>query len=115
MSCRVAVDRSLSSPQLQLPLERNELERKYREWRDRNPQAFEIFRRSARYFAKHGRPFGIGLLTEWVRWENRRTWDKDSEGFKLNNNFRAYIARDLILEMPEMQKLLEVRQVKELA
>jgi hypothetical protein len=39
-------------------------------------------------------------------------WEKDQEGFKINNNYRAYIARDLLDSHPEYGEFLQVRTTK---
>lgn len=77
-------------------------------WIDANPQAYAIFVRFAKRAATMGRPFGIGLLTERVRWE--AFFDRsDTDGYKINNNHRAYIARRLVEDVPEAASLLRFR------
>lgn len=88
------------------------LERAYEAWRAANPEAFTLFLRYARQAQRRGRRFGIALLTERVRWEAQMTWSKDAQGFKLNNNYRAYIARDLIARLPGLARLIETRTTR---
>jgi hypothetical protein len=52
--------------------------------------------------------FGIAQLVERVRWDVPIAIEKDDAGFRLNNNHRAYIARELIDEIP----LASSRRVK---
>jgi hypothetical protein len=35
----------------------------------------------------------------------------ETPGFKINNNFRAYLARDLLAAMPELRGFLKIRAV----
>jgi hypothetical protein len=93
----------------------NALERRYREWlaTDAGGNAFPLFRRFALEMLVARRPFGVKALAERVRWEAATAWAVDPWDFKLNNDFTAYIARDLIREFPAMKDLIEVRRVRE--
>jgi hypothetical protein len=54
-----------------------------------------------------GRKCGIGALYERARWEIAlATSDPD---FRLNNNFRAFYARLLMLNHPELRGLFDLR------
>ena len=104
----------MSHPVLPEPVSapiRNDLERAYRKWRQAHPSVYALYVRFAKQAMTHKKPFSISLLTERVRWEVRETWEKDEEGFKLNNNHRAYISRDLIADMPELAGVLELRSI----
>jgi hypothetical protein len=90
----------------------NELEAAYRAWRETHEEVFGLYRRFAKEAMSHGKPFSISLLTERIRWEIRSTWRKDVEGFKINNSHRAYIARDLIDELPELAGWIALRGVR---
>lgn len=79
-------------------------------WIDENPAVYAIFEEFALQAARRGRRFGIGALTERVRWEVAMTWAEDERGFKINNNHRAYIARRLILDHPELADYIECRE-----
>lgn len=94
------------------PPARNELERKYRVWRETHGEVFALFEKFALEMLGYNRRFGIGLVQERVRWEVRTTWAKDVDGYKLNDHYRAYIARDLIAKYPELAALIETRKVK---
>lgn len=91
---------------------RNELEEKYRAWLADHAQVFALFERFALQMLAGKRRFGIGMLTERVRWEVRTTWAEDDEGYKINNNYRAYLARDLIAKYPELDALIETRSIR---
>lgn len=79
-------------------------------WIDENPQAMALFERFALEMAARGRSFGIGFIAERVRWEAAVAWSGD---FKVNNNFRAYIARELIRRHPHLSDLIECRHTKD--
>lgn len=89
----------------------NELDRKYRLWRADHPEVLTLFVRFARQLLERGRPFGVWLLANRVRWEVHMGIVKDSEGFRINNNLLAYLARDLIRRMPALKPLVEIRKV----
>ena len=93
-------------------LETNALEEKYKAWVTAHPTVWALFERFALDMLVRRRRFGIGALTERVRWEIQTTWFLDAEGYKVNNNHRAYLARDLIGRYPEMAQYLETRKVK---
>jgi len=91
---------------------RNELERKYREWLVTHEHVWLLMERFALQMADRGRRFGMSMLIERVRWEVRTTWALDVDGFKINNNFTAYIARDLIAKYPVLETLIETRRIR---
>ena len=88
----------------------NDLDQRYMEWRDRNPTVYGLFQTFASDLRRQNKRFGIGLLTERVRWEIYFNKD-EAEDFKINNNYRAYLVRDLIQEMPELESLVSLRTV----
>lgn len=52
---------------------------------------------------------GIGQLFEVLRWETMlRT--SDADGYKLNNDYRAWYARRLMATTPELDGIFEVRE-----
>lgn len=79
-------------------------------WMLANPDAMEVFERLALQAAKAKRMFGIGFLAERVRWEY--TIERRHTGFKINNNFRPYTARELIRRHPVLKDFIELRTVR---
>lgn len=55
--------------------------------------------------------FGIGQLTERIRWEVNVYNKKADEKWKISNNHRAYISRWLLLRYPQLVDFLVVHQV----
>ncbi|MDO8357256.1 MAG: hypothetical protein Q7U76_12770 [Nitrospirota bacterium] len=94
------------------PTIRNELERAYRKWRDSNQKAYDLYVRFAKEALHCGKRFSISLLTERIRWEAKMTMGKDEEGYRINNNFRAYLARDLMEQCPELIGIIETRTIR---
>lgn len=76
-------------------------------WIDANPEAWEFMASQAVMSARNRRLFGIGALCEVVRWQMRNV--QGNTGFKLNNNHRAYFARRLIKEHPEVEPYIRTR------
>lgn len=81
----------------------------YLAWKAKNPNVYQLFVQFALQMATRRR-FGIGLITERVRWE--MAFQYPSADFKINNNFRAYIACDLIDDHPNLAGKLELRRVR---
>lgn len=77
-------------------------------WMKDNPEAMALFRRFAADRLRHRRAFSIAQITERVRWEFPVATTGE-DGLKLNNNHKAYIARQLIAEMPDLKPLIVCR------
>jgi hypothetical protein len=76
------------------------------------PEVWTLFLSFAELMRRLGRRSGIGLLAERVRWEVRTTWTADAQGYRLNNNHRAYLARYLLAVDPRLAGLLTTRRVE---
>lgn len=83
------------------------------DWIIANPQAFALFERFALNMAASGRRFGMKALAERVRWEVLATWEKDADGYRLNNNLPAYLGRELVARHPELANFLEFRRCRD--
>jgi hypothetical protein len=81
-----------------------------KKWMEEHPDAMATFMYLARRAAEQGRKFGIGLITERVRWEFQI--ERGNSQFKINNNHRAYIARELIRRLPILKDLIETRSTE---
>jgi len=80
------------------------------EWIAAHPEGFAEFEKMALRAAGRGRRFGAKLLAERVRWERRIEHGEDD--FKINNNYVAYIARELIARHPGLRPFVEMRRVE---
>jgi hypothetical protein len=92
---------------------RNELERKYRTWLEDHREVFALFEKFSLQMLAHHRRFGMRMIQERVRWEIHTTWAPDRDGYRLNDHYPPYIARDLIKKYPGLGELIELRKVKE--
>lgn len=79
-------------------------------WMRENPEAMRHFAAFAEQLRSRGRRFGIGFLTERVRWE--MTVRGAGEDFKVNNSYRAYVARELIANDPRLAGHIKCRVTK---
>lgn len=82
---------------------------KFEQFHQDNPVVYATLCSLAReWLARTGRPrVGIGQLAERCRWEiAMRTNDPD---YKLNNNFRAYYARLIMHNEPDLAGIFELR------
>jgi hypothetical protein len=78
-----------------------------------NPQVYEYFKKIALGIKQTGRfkRYSINAVFERVRWHfNFETVSED--GFKLNNNHRAFYARLLMKQEPLLTGFFEVREQK---
>lgn len=98
----------LNDPTREVP---SELELKALEWMDKNPHLMKMFMMFAMEKLSAQRRFGIGALTERVRWETPSTKEGEEE-YKIPNNHRAYIARRLIRENQDLEPLIVTKRLK---
>ena len=76
-----------------------------------NPEVWSDLVAAARKLAARRRRFGVKGLVEWARWH----WifaSESAQGWKLNNNHTAYLARRLCEEAPECRDYIEFRRVR---
>jgi hypothetical protein len=94
-----------------LPFADPVLESKFQEYHADNPQVYAKLREYA-LLAKHSgrKRLGIGALYERLRWYS--TVEAKGDDFKVNNNYRAYYARLLMKEEPELAGFFETRTSK---
>ena len=64
-------------------------------------------------FVRGRRHIGIGQIFEVLRWERSlRGLPDETEGFKLNNNYRSRYARLIMDREPDLDGVFEVRELK---
>lgn len=93
----------------QLQLGQTDMATKFEEFHANNPKVYETLVRLARqWVSTTGRhKIGIGALTERTRWEIAiATSDPD---FKINNSYRAWYARLIMRQEPDLAGLFELR------
>lgn len=79
-------------------------------WIRNHPEIANMFFDFAKQMAARAKKFGIGLIAERVRWQVM--YEKGEETYKINNNFRAYIARWIIAKEPALEAHFEFRKVR---
>jgi hypothetical protein len=94
---------------MEVPEDEITLRQKAEKWIAENEPTMALFVKFAEERRARARHFGIGALTERVRWECGLSI---FESPKINNNFRAYIARELVRRDPRLADLIECRVTK---
>jgi hypothetical protein len=79
------------------------------QWIKGNPDIANLFLQFAQQLAKKGKPFGVKLIAERIRWEFAI---EKTEDFKINNNYPAYVARWLVFKDPQLEPLLSFRETQ---
>ena len=87
------------------------LDEKFERYHRENPQVFELFRRFAFDAKRTGRRIGAKAIMERIRWEMNLT-TRDSEGFKINNNYTSRYVRLLEEKYPEFKGFFEKRELR---
>jgi hypothetical protein len=77
-------------------------------WIEEHPDVAQLMLKFARQLAAKGRPFGVALIWERVRWEYALE-GRDSP--RLNNSYRSYFARWMVAEDPSLESYIEFRAV----
>jgi len=88
-----------------------DLRRAAARWIKSHPKAMALFLKFAREMVFQKRKFGIGLLTERIRWQYKIEGKRAKE-YKINNCHRSYIARWLIAKDPAIEDYMEFRKVR---
>ena len=86
---------------------------KFRDFHTRNPVVYSTLTALARRARAAGRrELGIACLWERMRWELFVETDtpNDGEPFKLNNNFRAFYAREIMQREPDLNGFFRLRE-----
>jgi hypothetical protein len=88
------------------------LEAAAREFLKKNPQVYPLFCHLVQKKIDEGHMrLGVSVIWEDLRWEGIKKTESD-DGFKLNNDHRAYIARIWLSEHPEYPEFFELRRVR---
>lgn len=79
-----------------------------------NPLVYELLVKYARQWARTNDHGSINLLFERVRWDFGTTI-QPTDGFKLNNNHRAFYARLIEDKEPDLGNFFRLRQQRQQA
>lgn len=89
-----------------------QLKREFYKFHRSNPHVWKLLVRFAfEALESNVRRIGISLLIERLRWEVQVV-TQSSDGYKINNNHRAFYARRLARHYPELANLFETRRQK---
>lgn len=84
------------------------LEERFEKYHERNPHIYRAFRHYAFQAIAAGRKhLGVGLIAERIRWDTVISGD---DGFKINNNYRAFYARKFMEDYPEFKGFFRTRR-----
>lgn len=83
-------------------------------WLPKNLHIFAEFCKIARDVRRRGvKHYGAGSIAEIIRYHTiLHGKPEEKETFKLNNNYRAYLARLCMIAYPETDGLFETREAK---
>lgn len=56
--------------------------------------------------------YGIGAICEAMRFDSSLHLGPDVDGFKLNNNHRAHLAREIVKSTPQLAGFFETRTLR---
>jgi len=88
------------------------IQEKYEEWRETSDGevVYEAVKAAAfRLVARGFRHYGIAALFEAARYTHSLKVGPDAEGFKVNNNWRSRMARELMETEPGLDGFFELR------
>lgn len=91
------------------------LQERYKEWRatsDGETVVAAVTEAALRLHRRGFKHYGIAALFEAARYTYALRVGPDAEGFKLNNNWRSRLARDLMVEHPELDGFFELRELR---
>lgn len=96
----------------QLALIEDPIEVAFIEFHHQNPQVYDSLITLAERWKTAGHSkVGIKMLFEVLRWEHGLSGVKDSDGFKLNNNYTSRYARLIMANNPHLSDLFDVRRL----
>jgi len=84
---------------------------KFNEYDRANPQVYEMFKKLAMQVKRIGfKRFSAEMIVNQIRWKSAIKTKNDD--FKINNNYKAFLSRKLMQEVPEMEGFFETRKSK---
>ena len=85
------------------------LDEQFKAFHAANPHVYEHLRTLALNARRKDITVGIAMLFEVLRWQYLMATSDASSEFKLNNNYRAFYARLLMEQEPELAGYFETR------
>lgn len=95
-----------------VPGNRGKLEAAFEAFHHDHPEVYTELVGLARDLRRRGYTrFGIGMLFEILRWRRMRAVRSSAYTFKLNNNLRAYYARLIMVQEPDLRDAFNTREL----
>lgn len=79
-------------------------------WRNQNERAWDLMVEKGESYVEQRRRFSMEKLLQYARYDMET--NGHSQGFKVNNNTRAGLARMMRDEHPEFKDYMEIRKSK---
>ncbi len=90
----------------------NKLEQAFLDFHRERPEVYAQLVRLARQWVNAGgAKLGIATLFEKLRWEWHVAGLTDSDGYKLNNNYRSLYARLIMKQESDLDGVFEIRSL----
>jgi hypothetical protein len=88
--------------------------RDFLEFHNKHPNVYrELLRLTWEWKRATNRKLGITMLYEQLRWQWHTNADmRDKYNLKLNNNYKALYAREIMKNHPELEGIFEIRERK---
>lgn len=94
-------------------LKNKTIDEAFKAFDEANPHVYDNLIRLTRRLKVSGRKrVGIGHLFEVLRWEYAIRTEHREDQYALNNNFRSRYARKIIDNIPDLQDMFEIRELK---
>src|SRR5690606_38342079 len=88
---------------------KTKMERDFEKYHAENPQVFRLFHMYASEVKARGyKRFSANAIFERIRWH--MNIETKGDEYKLNNNYRAFYARKLMVEVPGFEGFFEIRE-----
>lgn len=89
------------------------IRQRWEEFHAEHPEIYRHLVLLARTRRRMGRPCGIKALWERLRWDVEiGELEKGPDGYRLNNNYTALYAREIMAREPDLRGFFETRQRK---
>ena len=84
---------------------------RFKRFHSANPHVYDALVTLARQFRqrREDSKIGIGMLYEVLRWNYYMTTDSEDD-YKLSNDFRAFYARKIMAENPDLKGIFQTKQ-----
>ncbi len=92
--------------------EKKDLRDEAARWIEAHPEEYAALCARARARRNAKLPVNVSMLAEWMRLGRQAVTKLPGEVYKLNNNHRAYIARRMVADHPELEACFRFRKTR---